>query len=39
MVIEYNKCDHCHHAAKDHDKDGKCKVRSCRCPGFKPHGS
>jgi hypothetical protein len=39
MVIEYNKCDHCHHKSRDHEANGKCSVRGCTCPGFKPHGS
>jgi len=40
MVIEYSKCDHCHHKSRDHDpKSGKCNMRNCSCPGFKPHGS
>lgn len=39
MVINYSRCDRCPHGSKDHDKGGKCWMKGCSCPGFKPQGS
>lgn len=39
MVIQYNTCGNCNHPSSQHKSNGDCKIRGCKCPGFKPKGS
>jgi hypothetical protein len=39
MTIRYNVRGNCNHPASKHGSNGKCGVRGCKCPGFKPKQS